>query len=103
MLPWAHEHMRPALASGDDARGERRHQAGVDGRRLAAAGGPDDAEEAGADEPRHQLGDDALPPEEIVGVGDLEGGEALERTDDGLHLLLRVQEFLITRALKVDD
>ena len=71
----------PALAARQDPSGERRQQACAEDRRLAAPRGADDAEEAGPDEARDELGDEPLAAEEVVGVDRLEAREPLERAD----------------------
>ena len=68
----AEERDRPAVAAGQHAVGERGQQAGLQRRRLAAAGGADDAEQRRARQPRDHLGDQPLAAEEDVGVVDLE-------------------------------
>ena len=75
----ADEHLRPVLAAGQHAARQGGQQAGPDDRGLAAARRSDDAEQRRADQPRDELGDEPLAAEEVRRVGDLEGGEALER------------------------
>ena len=84
VIAGAHERDRPAVAAGEHAVVQRRQQAGLERRRLAAARRPDDAQQRGAGEPRDHLGDEALAAEEDVGVVDFERGEALERAGDDL-------------------
>ena len=80
-LAGAQQQTPPARATRQDASGERRKQAGAKHRRLAAARRADDAEEAGADEPGDELGDEPLAAEEVVGIHRLEARQTLERTD----------------------
>ena len=80
-LAGAQQHPPPALAARQHSAGERRQEAGAEDRRLAAARRADDAEEAGADEPGDELGDEPLAAEEVLGVGRLEAREPLERAD----------------------
>ena len=80
-LTGTHQQTSPALAARQDSSGERREQPGAEDRRLAAARRANDAEEAGADEPGDELGDEPLTAEEVVGVDRLEAREALERAD----------------------
>jgi hypothetical protein len=56
------QRLRPVVAAGQDAARQRGQQPGPDGRRLAAAGRPDDREERRAHEPRDQLGHEPLAP-----------------------------------------
>ena len=60
---------------------ERRHQPGAQQRRLAAPGRADDREQRRAREPRDELVDQPLAPEEELGVGGVERREPLERAD----------------------
>ena len=77
VLARPHQRARPAFAAGQDPAGQRGQQTGPDDGRLAAAGRADDAEQRRADEPRDELGDELLAAEEVVGVVDVEGRQAL--------------------------
>ena len=57
-------------------------QPGTHERRLAAAGRADDAQQRCADETGHELGDQVLAPEEVLGVPGVVEGEALVRAHD---------------------
>ncbi len=85
LLQWplagSDQHPSPALASRQHPSGERRKQTRAKDRRLAAARGADDAEEAGSDEAGHELGDEPLAAEVVVGIDRLEACETLERAD----------------------
>ena len=95
----ARQRDRPAAAARQHALGERGQQAGAQRRGLAAAGGPDDAQQRAARDARDHLGDEALAAEENVGVVDVEAGEALERA--GPCVLWRLGT-LVSR-LELDD
>ena len=65
----------------------RRRRARAAGRRAATEDlplpdGPTIAEQRRADEPRDELRDEPLAAEEVLGVGDVEGRQALERAHD---------------------
>ena len=83
VLAGADQRARPSLAAGQHAAGERGQQPGPDHGGLAAAGGADDREQRRADEPRDQVGDELLAPEEVLGVVRVEGREALVWADHG--------------------
>ena len=69
----------PAFASRQRARGQGGEQAGPQDRRLAASGRADDAHQRRVDGAGDNVGDEPLTAEEILRVGDVEGGETLER------------------------
>ena len=70
-----------SLAARQYAARQRGEQPRPQGRRLAASRRPDDAEQRGADEPRDERRDEPLAAEVVLGVVDVERGEALERAD----------------------
>ena len=68
--------------------------------------GPDDAEEAGADETGHELGDEPLPAEEVLGVPGFEARQALERADPlggdaGRRIRVREGPLLLAHELEL--
>ncbi len=69
------------IAAGQDPAGQGRQEAGTERGRLAAAGGADEAQERVADELGHQLGDQPVAAEVVLGVDGLERGQALVRAD----------------------
>ena len=73
--------MAPLLAARQDAAGERGQEARPERRRLAAPRRADQAQEAAPDQPRHQLGHEALTPEVILSVGGFERRQTLVGTD----------------------
>ena len=73
------QHREPLLAAGECARPDRGAEAGEQQRRLPATRDADDPYEPLDRNPRHQLGDQAFAPEEVVGIGRLEVGQALVR------------------------
>ena len=77
---------RPAPTPRQDVVLERRQQPGLQDRGLAAAGGPDDAQQRRARDPRDHVGDEPLAAEEDVCVVDAEARQALERAGgDGVR------------------
>ena len=98
----AQQRLRPVLAAGQHPAGQRRQQAGAQDRRLAAARRPDDAEQRRADEAGDELGDEPLASEEVARVGDVVGGQALERADDR-HIVAVAPPAALARLLQVDD
>ena len=77
----ANQRLAPALGSRQHAAGECRQQPRANRRRLPAARRSDHGEQRRAHEPRDQLGDQPLAPEEVLGVGRVERGQPGERTD----------------------
>jgi hypothetical protein len=107
VLAGAHLHDDPRLAVRENARLDRRNEPCADGRRLAAAGRPDDTEEGCAREPRDHLGDQALATIEPLGVAFAEAGEALVRRLLGLRRAAPrsgpEQPRLLADELQIDD
>ena len=95
----------PPLAARKHARGERRHETCSHDRRLAASGGPYNAEQRRSDEPGDELGDESVATEEHVCVVHLEAREALERAQHVIQLVAsrRVQARPLLHPLEVDD
>ena len=73
------QRLRPALAAGQDAVGQRGEQAGAQGRGLAAARRPDDAHQSRARQAGDHVGHQPLAAEEHRRIVDVERREALER------------------------
>ena len=69
--------LAPRLAARQHAAGERGQQAGPQHGGLAAARRSDDGEQRRPDEPCHELGDELLAPEEVLGVVDVEAASPL--------------------------
>ena len=82
VLAGAQQDPLPVAAARQGPARQRRQQAGAQHRGLAAPGCADEREQRRADQSRHQLGDQPLAAEEVLGVVGLEGGEALERAHD---------------------
>ncbi len=102
-----HDDRRRPPRPGSAPRLMRRHEASPDGRRLAAPGWSDDAEERRPGEASDELGDQALAAEEHVGVARLERGQALERTvladAAAPERALEIQAEALAGRLEVDD
>ncbi len=73
----AQQQLRPVLAVRQRAAGERRQQARAHGGRFAAARRAHDGQQRRAGEPGHHVGDQALAPEEELGVTDVERRQSL--------------------------
>ena len=86
VLAGTEDELAPVLAAGQHPARQRGQQARLYDRRLPAARRPDDAEHRRSDEPRHELRDQLLAPEEVRRVGDLERGQPLERAHHRLVL-----------------
>ena len=89
LLAGAYQRLRPVVAAGQHAARQRRQQPGSDHGGLAAARRADDGEQRRADEPRDQLGDEPLAPEEVRGVVGVEGRQPLVRAGDRRLVVLR--------------
>ena len=89
LLAGADQRLRPVVAAGQHAARQRRQQPGSDHGGLAAARRADDGEQRRADEPRDQLGDEPLAPEEVRGVVGVEGRQPLVRAGDRRLIVLR--------------
>ena len=72
----------PMLRARQRAARQRGEQPGPQQRGLARPRCAEDADQAPLGEPRDELGDEPFAPEEHVGVADVEGRQALERTGD---------------------
>jgi hypothetical protein len=80
-FPGPQQQTPPTLAAWQHPSSQGRQETGTQDRRLATARGADDREETGADEAGHELGDEPLASEEVLGIDRLEGRETLERAD----------------------
>ncbi len=80
MLARPDDGLHPLLGPGERTTRERRREPGPHDGGLAAARRPDDPEQRRSRQARHELGNDLLPPEERVGIGDVEARQALVRT-----------------------
>ena len=92
----------PSLAAREHTARERGQQPGTHGGGLAAARWTHDAEQRRAGEPRHHLGDQALAPEEELGVADVERRQSLERAHPGRVAGL-VQLGALAHRLQLED
>ena len=72
VLAGSHEHLQPPIAAGQDPAGEGRQEARSKRGRLAAARGADETEERVADHLGHQLGDEPVAAEVVLGVDGVE-------------------------------
>ena len=96
----------PVLAARQHAAGERGQQPGPHDRRLAAARRADDREQRRADEPRDELGDEPLAPEEVLGVGGVEAspGPCTGRPSASVVVAVAAGEAgALARGLELDD
>ena len=99
MIAGAHQDPRPALAPGEHAGGERGQQARAHRGGLAASRRPDDAEQARPRHARDDLGHQPLAPEEVAGVVDVEGLQALV----GAAGRGRARAATVAQRVEVDD
>ena len=79
---------RPVLAPRQRTLRQGGQQSRTEHGRLAAAGRPHDAQQRRADETGDHLAHEPLAAEEELSIGDVERGEALERADDNVALVL---------------
>ena len=82
MLPRPDDTLRPVLAAGQDAVGERGQQARSQRRGLAAARRPDKRQQRRADELGDELRHEPFPTEEVRSIADVERRQPLVRADD---------------------